>query len=44
MLKRILYIDPKNNHNREDNCFNSLVINPSHLNKADTFEYKTFLI
>ena len=39
MSKRILYIDPKDNHDKEDNC---LVINPSHLNMADTFESNTF--
>ena len=39
MSKRILYIDPKNNHEKEDDC---LVIHPAHLNKADTFESNTF--
>ena len=39
MSKRILYVDPKDNHDKEDNC---LVINPSHLNMADTFESNTF--
>ena len=39
MSKRILYIDPKDNHNNEYNC---LVIHPSHLNMADTFESNTF--
>ena len=39
MSKRILYVDPKDNHNNEDNC---LVIHPSHLNMADTFESNTF--
>ena len=39
MSKRILYVDPKDNHNNEDN---SLVIHPSHLNMADTFESNTF--
>ena len=39
MSKRILYVDPKDNHDKEDNC---LVIHPSHLNMADTFESNTF--
>ena len=39
MSKRILYIDPKDNHDKEDNC---LVIHPSHLNMADTFQANTF--
>ena len=39
MSKRILYVDPKNQHEKEDNC---LVIHPAHLNKADTFEVNTF--
>ena len=39
MSKRILYIDPKNSHEKEDDC---LVIHPAHLNKADTFESNTF--
>ena len=39
MSKRVLYVDPKDNHNNEDNC---LVIHPSHLNMADTFESNTF--
>ena len=39
MSKRILYVDPKDNHDKEDNC---LVINPSHLNMADTFESNSF--
>ena len=39
MSKRILYVDPKDNHDKEDNC---LVIHPIHLNKADTFEVNTF--
>ena len=39
MSKRILYVDPKDNHDKEDNW---LVINPSHLNMADTFESNTF--
>ena len=39
MSQRILYIDPKNNHEKEDNC---LVIHPAHLNKADVFESNTF--
>ena len=39
MSKRILYVDPKDNHDKEDNC---LVIHPSHLNKADTFQSNTF--
>ena len=39
MSKRILYIDPKNQHEKEDDC---LVIHPAHLNKADTFESNTF--
>ena len=39
MSKHILYVDPKDNHNNEDNC---LVIHPSHLNMADTFESNTF--
>ena len=41
MSKRILYIDPKNNHEKEDDC---LVIHPAHLNKADTFESNTFIL
>ena len=39
MIKRILYVDSKDNHDKEDNC---LVIHPSHLNMADTFESNTF--
>ena len=39
MSKRILYVDPKDNHDKEENC---LVINPSHLNMASTFESNTF--
>ena len=39
MSKRILYVDPKDNHEKENNC---LVIHPSHLNMADTFESNTF--
>ena len=39
MSKRILYVDPKDNHDKEDNC---LVIHPSHLNMADTFQSNTF--
>ena len=39
MSKRILYVDPKDNHEKEDNC---LVIHPSHLNMATTFESNTF--
>ena len=39
MSQRILYIDPKNNHEKEDDC---LVIHPAHLNKADVFESNTF--
>ena len=39
MSKRILYVDPKDNHDKEDNC---LVIHPSHLNMAVTFESNTF--
>ena len=39
MSKRILYVDPKDNHDKEDNC---LVIHPSHLNMADTFQANTF--
>ncbi len=39
MSKRILYVDPKDNHDKEDNC---LVINPSHLNMTSTFEANTF--
>ena len=39
MSKRILYVDPKDNHDKEDDC---LVIHPSHLNKADTFQANTF--
>ena len=39
MSKRVLYIDPKNAHEKEDNC---LVIHPAHLNKADAFESNTF--
>ena len=34
-----MIVDPKNNHDKEDNC---LVINPSYLNIADTFENNTF--
>ena len=39
MSKRILYVDPKDNHDKEDNC---LVIHPSHLNMATVFEANTF--
>ena len=39
MSKRILYVDPRDNHDNEDNC---LVIHPSHLNNADTFQSNTF--
>ena len=39
MSKRILYVDPKDNHDKEDDC---LVIHPCHLNKADTFQANTF--
>ena len=39
MSKRILYIDHKNPHEKEEDC---LVIHPSHINKADTFESNTF--
>ena len=39
MSKRFLYVDPKDNHDKEDNC---LVIHPSHLNMADTFQSNTF--
>ena len=39
MSKRILYVEPKDNHEKEDDC---LVIHPAHLNKADTFEANTF--
>lgn len=39
MSKRILYVDSKDNHDKEENC---LVINPSHLNMASTFESNTF--
>ena len=39
MSKRILYVDPRDNHDNEDNC---LVIHPSHLNNVDTFQSNTF--
>ena len=39
MSKRILFVDSKDNHDKEENC---LVINPSHLNMASTFESNTF--
>ena len=39
MSKRILYVDPKDNHEKEDDC---LVIHPSHLNMASAFESNTF--
>ena len=39
MSKRILYVDSKDNHDKEDNC---LVIHPSHLNMANVFEANTF--
>ena len=39
MSKRILYVDPKDNHEKEDDC---LVIHPSHLNMTSAFESNTF--
>ena len=39
MSKRILYVDSKDIHDKEDNC---LVIHPSHLNMASTFDSSTF--
>ena len=39
MSTRVLYVDAKDNHDKEDNC---LVIHPAHLNMANTFDSNTF--
>ena len=39
MSRRILYVDTKDTHDKENDC---IVINPNHLNMVDTFESNIF--